>query len=1410
MPVPDELDSFAEFSSDRFRNLDEVVEFHDNTAEFPMDVETDSAVLAGPLEGTAETEEVEVKEGTEGTEEVKREKELSDKNAKEFIKNATNISSAQALAPVAVALVVTSAIVVPFIENMDVEVNLNMEFVAGILSYSIEIINGSEDEVYEAFVYEGSSIIKETVIENGQLTDSIGGLPPYKEHRVEVRSGSPALYVLETSTIPAAPSWAEWGHLTVGFDVIDYGVYYYGNSGEATITLEDPYDEDILYSKALEEGFNSDIITGLRSSHLYTLTVASDSTLYLYEELETEYSDVEWDHLTIIDNTIDYGVISDYSIENLTISLYDPDTSSVVYAKELLQGYDSDTIVDLQFGHAYELTVATEEEIYLFETVVTDSEPVTVTVGHITPVNNTIDYEITVSGEGKTLTLNLYDIAGGPPVFTATLKSGVNNKIIEGLQYSHSYLLTVTSSTKTYVSESVTTETEPTKVTLGHLKATQTTVDYEVTVTGNRDVATAYLKDPTSGRVLYSKELKVGVNSAIIERLEVNHTYQFTVSSKTETFINQNITTDPKQTEVVLNHLKVVDNTIDYEVTVSGSSDTVAAHLYDSEGTELYSVPLSIGSNTGVLKDLEYGSTYNFVVSSETKRYVESPVTIEYNPTEVVLNDLSSSDNTISYDVTVTGTSDVITAYLYDDSGTEIYAAELSEGPNEDVIEDLEYDREYHFSLASEARIYINETISTEAGTTVVTVEKMEPYGDTIEYNVHVEGRAKTLVLIVSDIEIEEIEYARVPLAKGDNIGAIDEGLDYGTGYLVTITDDTEEYYTKSIFTDWQYWVYAEPAGKALDYEVTIFDVDLIRATIALFDAETQVSEPIPIAEHSPTGVTTIGRFDVDSMEFLHEYRISILLDGREVQDCEVWTEDRVNLRVGSLSDVPALEYTVTVYDTDYSDMSIAIYDTGEESEPTELLDSRPITGPTIKDTFELPSMNFNKTYYVAVENSEGVITGQSACTDNLGSILMTASGNTITCSITIFPDVDDVTIRLYYDEECKVPSSEIIAVIGKGLTQTFEDLEYNHTYYCALMWKGSIAYTEDRKTDPEPEIPTTVELVSLSSGGDYISYEYSMSGNTDVPTLTIYEGNTVIDTRDFAEGTSGIFTGLDPFTDYTLKVVGNKQYCSDTKSTEVYATISIEAVSGNVIYSKIKTNLADYRNVTVGLYYDTDLEEEAYSSEDISGDDKMYTCSGLEYDTLYYISVKCNGVPMVSTEVTTEKKVTASMFELTDYGLSYDVSVNGDFAGTLYIMDMTDPTRVSTVLQTEFNSSGEIEGDFTECRIGHTYLLQANIENENFELGTEAIDNPVVSFQVWGSDAIRYEIQMRSFELATSLYVYDVTEGSILWDESVDETTEGGMLGQITAGHSYLVIIDVSDLEHPEEGAIEVKDWPA
>ncbi|MBR4244060.1 MAG: hypothetical protein IKQ14_01510, partial [Candidatus Methanomethylophilaceae archaeon] len=472
-----------------------------------------------------------------------------------------DLSASQVLSTTFVAMVAVTAVVVPIIENADLEVDLDVDYNAGILTYMIELINASDGSDYYAVVMEGQTVILQQQIFDNYQSNTITDLRNSQEHRVEVRTGTPPLYVLDSVIIPATPSWAEWGHLTVSYNSIDYGVYFHGDSGEAVLKLTDTNSGEILYTKDLVDGLNSDVIGDLFSSHLYTLTVETETDTLLIRDIQTEYRDVSWNHLTVIDNVIDYGVEVNLGGVDVTISLYDPSTSSILYSMDLMQGYNADVISDLEYNHTYELTVASADETYLFETLTTDSEPIEVTVGHLTPKDNTIDYELIVSGEGKTVTLNIYDAAGGPSVYTTSLTSGSNTGVIEGLEYSHSYLLTVSSASKTYLSESITTEAEPTKVTLDSLTSTETSVEYKVTVTGNRDTVTAYLKDPTSGETLYTKELTVGTNTAVIEELEAGHTYQFTITSKTETFVDRAITTGSKPTEVTLNYLTPIEDT---------------------------------------------------------------------------------------------------------------------------------------------------------------------------------------------------------------------------------------------------------------------------------------------------------------------------------------------------------------------------------------------------------------------------------------------------------------------------------------------------------------------------------------------------------------------------------------------------------------------------------------------------------------------------------------------------------------------------------------------------------------------------------------------------------------------------------------------------------------------------------
>ena len=156
-------------------------------------------------------------------------------------------------------------------------------------------------------------------------------------------------------------------------------------------------------------------------------------------------------------------------------------------------------------------------------------------------------------------------------------------------------MFTVSTEKEILISQTVTTELESTSVELGYLTPTEDTIDYGLTVTGNRDVATLYLSDPTSGSNLYTKQLSVGANSETISGLEPGHTYQFTVSTGKQTLISESVTTVADPTTVNLDSLSVTDNSVRYGVTVTGTSDVATLYLSDpTSGSVLYTKQLSV------------------------------------------------------------------------------------------------------------------------------------------------------------------------------------------------------------------------------------------------------------------------------------------------------------------------------------------------------------------------------------------------------------------------------------------------------------------------------------------------------------------------------------------------------------------------------------------------------------------------------------------------------------------------------------------------------------------------------------------------------------------------------------------------------------------------------------------------
>jgi len=186
-----------------------------------------------------------------------------------------------------------------------------------------------------------------------------------------------------------------------------------------------------------------------------------------------------------------------------------------------------------------------------------------------------------------------------------------------------------------------------------------------------------------------------------------------------------------------------------------------------------------------------------------------------------------------------------------------------------------------------------------------------------------------------------------------------------------------------------------------------------------------------------------------------------------------------------------------------------------------------------------------------------------------------------------------------------------------------------------------------------------------------------------------------------------------------------------------------------------------------VCLYSDIGLEQVAYPSESISGKTKQYICSGLDYNTLYYLSVEYDGNSKVSIDVKTGKEVEADQFGI-DEGklcLFYDISINRDYStGTISVEDITDATTVTTLSTRDISfsvdgkdieSDDETEVGLNNWVLGHEYRLKIVLNGVTYDLGT--LDtNPVqnLSYYMPGNKTIHYEATLGPSKVNIFLYL--------------------------------------------------------
>ena len=759
-----QYDDYLDISSQNYENFKPIDEFHNSYEEFPT-------VYYENVIRKPEEEEKRIRSDSSSSGSSSEASSGPGASAAASSSVIADLSAAQVLSATFVALVAVSAIVIPIIDNTDLDVDLDVSYSAGILTYMIELTNASDDTEYYAVVMEDQSIISQKQILDNFQSDTLTGLKENSEHRVEVRSGTPPLYVVKSEVIPASPSL------------------------------------------------------------------------------------VKWDHLTVKDNSVDYGVTVGSSDANVTIALYDPSTFSAVYSIVLNPGYNSDVIKDLMFSHTYEITVASENETYLSSSVTTDAEPapvepITVT-GDLTPSKNSINYSLTVSGEGVNATLNVSEPTGAP-VRTATLTSGTNTGSIENLEYSHTYLVTVTSDSETYLTERVTTEAEPVTVSLGYLRPSGNTIGYQLTVSGQGEVT----MNVTGDGAMQQIALTSGTNTGTITGLQYSQTYLVTVTSGSETYLTESVTTDAEPAAVepttVEGDLTPSGNTINYRLTVSGQGTTVTLDVIGSTSmSPLYTTSLVPGTNIGVIPDLQYSQTYRVTVYSDTETYIDRRVTTEAEPTTVEpmtvsLGYLRPSGNTIVYQLTVSGEGTATLNYGVV-GASAMQSITLISGTNTGTITGLQYSQTYNVTVTSSSETYLTESVTTEAEPLSVSTAYVRSNGNTIEYQFTVSGEGTATLNVTGPDGATQ----QITLASGTNTDTI-TGLQYSQTYLVTVTSGSETYYTERVTTGDQSLVgsvniFRSGDDNAIHYEITMNTSESQTASVEIYWPESEAAGEILI-----------------------------------------------------------------------------------------------------------------------------------------------------------------------------------------------------------------------------------------------------------------------------------------------------------------------------------------------------------------------------------------------------------------------------------------------------------------------------------------------------------------------------------------------------------------------------------
>ncbi|AMK13809.1 hypothetical protein AUP07_0760 [methanogenic archaeon mixed culture ISO4-G1] len=1187
-----EFDNVPESTTQRYRNFDYIDEYHNNYDDMPMAGHSNSTQdqedlkdLNKELNGSQSAQDTSSAQATSGssaasstsaTVTTASSASTVASTAASASASAVSVSASTVIASSFVAMVAVAAVVVPAIANVDVQVYLDASFSEGYLTYSIELVDAVEDEAYFACVYEnGSLVYKEQIIDN-QQSNSIPGLNGYRDHTVDVRAGEMTLLVLKSVEIPGMPVWAELLTTEPDYDSIYFSVFLHGDDETGYVAMYDAVTGTVVYQSPLTTGRLAETVTGLEESHTYTIKVWSETESYLSVDVSTLSPSVDLDHLTVTSDSIEYGVTIQGLQKPTTLDLYDPETSASVYSVSVVNGYNEGVITGLSSKHTYVLTVSSETATYYSSEITTAASEVN--LDSVTPVLNTIEYTVTVTGVITDALLDLTDPETSTSVYSIALTEGTNTATITELLYNHTYVLSASSGTETYFSQEVTTEGPAISVELESLTAEENTISYSVTVTGSGQTVTLYLMD--SGTAVYTLELVEGSNTGTIEDLEYEHEYQLVVSTEDETFVEETISTEEDPvvpTTVTVNYIRGKGAAIEYSITVEGNTDTPVLTVTNHYDTNR-SVDLTVGLNEGTIDDLSYQTEYDVTISGNESYYsdsVETENTIEY--------DLSQVGKTIHYSVTINDTVENTTIYVKDadDSSVTLTTISVSERITTGVLDEdwIIYGHRYDFGVlhgSSDTGWYGHITVNNVS----VEIQNVSiETGIVVKVTVN-NGDYNGMSIRLLD-ETREGELGTTNLTAASATYTFTENISGHYEYYIAIVQGgvMVDDYVQVTGTDID-WDVLETFGNTVNYDFTVTG-DTDSATLYIKTADGGDILASVDLHQNPQGTITSA-----SLEYNTQYYWEVRGEYLQYPSMygNIWTQPLASVNVYKLDS--ATIYDVTINSDDLEDLSFMLFTDSGRTSPVSM-DPIPITSSFTRIPVALVGQYWS-----------GIMSGGDVMptNDNTETFYIDASiaGSTLTASTDVYEiNTSGMTIGLYTDPECQnlVPGTKQSLPESAQQEEVYE-VEFTITDFTTDVYVGLLVEIDSQDYVLATELVETGFVCDMFGlDGDDMKYSVTLHRNYSGNLVLYWDNDSVltvplstIPSGDPSVTMTGTYEPWDRDQSYTLKIEIDGQ---DPKQLGSITVASYTDLYTSVVGSTIAYNGSTYDDgeFTIFLY---------------------------------------------------------------------------------------------------------------------------------------------------------------------------------------------------------------------------------